>query len=211
MSTAWLCVLACDVGLIIKASSDYFPSPCTLGVCEAVSEKPWTIIKIRFMLMRNFVQGIFHFICNCVLCNREQGGVDGGWKDVGSAVWAKGVALTPWPSGRLVRAEDLTERAVCHLIHTPDLRLAPVCPCLSLYISVSRWSYCRKMGWETKKAWGTVTDGEKMRYPKFVRLYWQGRLYTELLFLWYLSHDLCLLYSHATEMTNMITENDILM
>lgn len=54
----------------------------------------------------------------------------GGLKDVGSVVWAKGVVLTPRPSGRLVGAEDLTERADCYLIHTPELRQASACVCV---------------------------------------------------------------------------------
>lgn len=47
---------------------------------------------------------------------------------------AKGVVLTPWPSGGPVGAEDLTERADCHLIHAPDLRPVCVCVCLSVCV-----------------------------------------------------------------------------
>ena len=39
----------------------------------------------------------------------------------------KGAVLTPRPSGKLVGAEDLTERADCHLIHTPELRQVSGC------------------------------------------------------------------------------------
>lgn len=83
------------------------------------------------MLMRTFVQDIFHFICDCVLCYEEQGGVArlvGGCRD--DFMCAEGVVLTPRPSGGPVGAEDLTERADCHLICTPDLR--PVTAALSV-------------------------------------------------------------------------------
>lgn len=63
-------------------------------------------------------------------------GSSGCGKDVASVVWAKGVVLTPWPSGRLVGAEDLTVRADCYRIHTPDLR--PVSVCVRVRVCMER-------------------------------------------------------------------------
>lgn len=48
-----------------------------------------------------------------------------GGKDVEESRVGKGVALIPWPSGRLVGAVDLTGRADCHLMPTPELK--PAC------------------------------------------------------------------------------------
>lgn len=63
-------------------------------------------------------------------------------------MWAKGVVLTPWPSGRLVGAEDLTVRADCYLIHTPDLRPVSVC------VRVRAWRERDREGLSTRN----VTD-----------------------------------------------------
>lgn len=51
----------------------------------------------------------------------------GGWRMREYFMRAEGVVLTPRPSGGPVGAEDLTERADCHFIHTPDLRSVCVC------------------------------------------------------------------------------------
>lgn len=52
----------------------------------------------------------------------------------GCRMCVKGVVPTPWPSGRLVGAQDQTERADWHVIHIPDLEPVFVCVCVYLFV-----------------------------------------------------------------------------